>query len=370
MGINEPIRVLQVVTHMERGGLETMLMNYYRNIDREKVQFDFLVHRSQRAAYDDEIEALGGTIHRLARLVPWSRSYRNALDAFFAAHKEYRVVHVHQDCLSSVILKAAKKHGIPVRIAHSHSSSQDKDMKYPIKLLYKRWIPKYATGLLACGALAGDWMFDGAPYHIVHNAIDTALYRFNPGVARCVRQELSISHDAWVVGHVGRFSWPKNHSFLLDVFSEIRKRRPEAVLVLVGDGELRSQVEEKIKALGLENSVILTGVRSDVPRMLQAMDAFLFPSLYEGVPVTMVEAQASGLPCYISKNVPPECKMTELVQSIDLSQSSAEWAEKILASENARNLDTLQDIQKAGYDIKENAVWLQNYYLGAANGSR
>lgn len=365
MGAKEPIRVLQVVTHMERGGLETMLMNYYRNIDREKVQFDFLVHRSQRAAYDDEIEALGGVIYRLPRLVPWSKSYRKALDAFFAEHQEYQIVHVHQDCLSSVILKAAKKQGVPVRIAHSHSSSQDKDMKYPIKLFYKRWIPKYATGLLACGALAGDWMFGGAPYHIVHNAIDVELYRFNPEVARCARQELSISPNAWVVGHVGRFSWPKNHRFLLDVFAEIRQRRPEAVLLLVGDGELRPQVEEKINSLGLEKSVCLTGIRSDVPRMVQTMDVFLFPSLYEGVPVTMVEAQASGLPCYISKNVPPECKMTDLVQSIALSQSAAEWAEKILTSENIRNSDTRGDIQKAGYDIKENAVWLQNYYLGA-----
>lgn len=365
MGIKEPIRVLQVVTHMERGGLETMLMNYYRNIDRDKVQFDFLVHRSQRAAYDDEIEALGGIIHRLPRLVPWSRSYRKALDAFFAEHKEYQIVHVHQDCLSSIILKAAKKQGIPVRIAHSHSSSQDKDMKYPIKLFYKRWIPKYATGLLACGELAGDWMFGGAPYHVVHNAIDAVLYRFNPEVARCVRKELSILPDAWVVGHVGRFSWPKNHSFLLDVFSEIKQRRPRAILLLVGDGELRSQVEGKIKALGLEKDVILTGVRSDVSHMVQAMDIFVFPSLYEGVPVTMVEAQAAGLPCYISKNVPAECKMTKLVHSIALDHTAAEWAEMILASKNARNSDTLRDIQKAGYDIKENAVWLQNYYLGA-----
>lgn len=153
--IKEPLRVLQVVTHMNRGGLETMLMNYYRSVDRKKVQFDFLVHREERADYDDEIEALGGKIFRLPRLVPWSISYRRALNGFFAAHKEYKIVHVHQDCLSSVILKAALKQGVPVRIAHSHSQSQDKNLKYLIKLYYKKSIPRYSTKLFACGESAG-----------------------------------------------------------------------------------------------------------------------------------------------------------------------------------------------------------------------
>ena len=143
------IRILHVVTYMGRGGLETMIMNYYRQMDRTKVQFDFLVHRDFRADYDDEIEQLGGRIYRIGRLVPWSGAYQRALDAFFAAHPEYRVVHVHQDCLSAVILKAAKKHGVPVRIAHSHSSSQDKNLKYLIKLYYKRQIPRHATALFA-----------------------------------------------------------------------------------------------------------------------------------------------------------------------------------------------------------------------------
>ena len=136
----DPIRILQVVTHMDRGGLETMLMNYYRHMDREKVQFDFLTHRQERAAYDDEIEALGGKIYRLPRLVPWSKSYLTVLDRFFDNHPEYKIVHVHQDCLSSVILKAAKKHGVPVRIAHSHNANQDRNLKYPIKLWYRREI--------------------------------------------------------------------------------------------------------------------------------------------------------------------------------------------------------------------------------------
>ena len=363
MGIKEPIRVLQVVTHMERGGLETMLMNYYRNIDRDKVQFDFLVHRSQRAAYDDEIEALGGIIHRLPRLVPWSRSYRKALDAFFAEHKEYQIVHVHQDCLSSVILKAAQKRGIPVRIAHSHNSSQDKNLLYPVKLFYRYWIPKYATHLFACGKDAGDWMFRGAPYTVLNNAIDASAYRYDADVARQMRRRLSIPEDALVVGHVGRFSPQKNHGFLVEIFAKCCRKAPNAYLLLVGEGGLRMQTEEKVRSLGLQDRVIFTGVRDDVPKLLQAMDIFVFPSLYEGLPVTMVEAQAAGLPCLISDRVPIECKMTELVQQIPLDASSDIWGDTIVSVHTERDADTLSQIEAAGFDVRENARWLQNFYL-------
>ena len=173
------IRVLQVATYMGRGGLESMIMNYYRHIDREKVQFDFLVHRQERAAFDDEIESLGGRIYRLPRLVPWSKSYLSALNRFFEEHPEYKVVHVHQDCLSSVILKVAAQHNVPVRVAHSHSANQDKNLKYPVKLWCRRSIPRCATHLFACGKDAGDWMFGGASYQIINNAIDTTAYTYD-----------------------------------------------------------------------------------------------------------------------------------------------------------------------------------------------
>ena len=174
-----PIRVLHVVTYMGRGGLETMIMNYYRHVDRNKVQFDFLVHRDFRADYDDEIESLGGKIYRLPRLNPWDFRYHKALDKFFDEHPEYKIIHVHQDCLSSVILKCAKKHGIPVRIGHSHNINQDKNFKYPIKMYFKRQIPNNATHLMACGKKAGDWMFGGAPYLILNNAIDVKKYNYS-----------------------------------------------------------------------------------------------------------------------------------------------------------------------------------------------
>ena len=362
------IRVLQVVTHMNRGGLETMLMNYYRHIDRRRVQFDFLVHRAERADYDDEIESLGGKIYRLPRLVPWSLSYHKALDSFFETHPEYQIIHVHQDCLSSVILKAAKKHGVPVRIAHSHCANQDKDLKYPIKLCCKKWIPTYATNLFACGRDAGRWMFGGAPFQILNNAIDAKAYAFSPHKRAEMRAALGLPHEAFVVGHVGRFSPPKNHDGLLAIFEEIHRRDNDAVLLLVGDDrcELGNKIHEKVKSLGLENHVIFTGVRSDVNDLLQAMNVFVFPSRYEGLPVTMVEAQAAGLPCYISDHVPPECALTDLVTTIPLSASPETWAGCILTARTDR-VDTYDEIAAAGFDIAENAKWLQNYYEEAHN---
>ena len=361
--MRNPIRVLQVVTHMNRGGLETMLMNYYRHIDRERVQFDFLVHRFERAAYDDEIESLGGIIHRLPRLVPWSPSYLNALNQFFSSHPEYQIVHVHQDCLSSVALKAAKKHGIPVRIAHSHSSSQDKNLKYLIKLFYKHFIPKYATHLLACGTQAGNWMFSGHPFVILNNAIDASAYSFDPILRQHVRTSLGVSSNIFLVGHVGRFSPPKNHIYLMDIFTELHKKEPNAVLLLVGDGELRQSIEQKVQALGLSDYVIFTGIRSDVNQLMQAMDVFVFPSLYEGLPVTMVEAQAAGLPCFISDKVPPECILTGLVTQIPLEESPEKWTKSIYSVRGSKRTDTYSEITQAGFDIRKNAAWLEGFYL-------
>ena len=358
-----PIRILHVVTYMGRGGLETMIMNYYRHTDRTKVQFDFLTHRDFRADYDDEIEALGGRIYHLPRLVPWDKNYHKALEDFIVSHPEYKIIHVHQDCLSSIILKAAKKHGVPVRIAHSHSSSQDKNLKYLIKLYYKHQITDYATQLFACGKEAGDWMFGGNSYRIVNNAIDTSLYAFNWQRQMQLRQKLGLPPDAFVIGHVGRFNTVKNHTFLVDIFAKIKQQKTDAILILVGDGELRQKTEAKAAELGLAASVIFTGIREDVPDLMQAMDCFVFPSLYEGLPVTLIEAQAAGLPCVVSDVVPAECAKTKLVEHVSLIENAETWAKKILSNIGLSRIDTSEEICRAGYDIKTNAQWLQNYYL-------
>lgn len=359
------IRVLQVATYMGRGGLESMIMNYYRHIDREKVQFDFLVHRQERAAFDDEIESLGGIIYRLPRLVPWSKSYLSALNRFFDEHPEYKVVHVHQDCLSSVILKVAVQHNVSVRVAHSHSANQDKNLKYPVKLWYKRFIPQYATNLFACGKDAGDWMFGGASYQIINNAIDVAAYAYDPTKRQEMRRRLGLEND-FTIGHVGRFNQPKNHPFLIDIFAALLKKEPNAVLLLAGGGEDMPKIQAKAHALGITEYVRFLGVRSDVADLMQAMDVFVFPSLYEGLPVTMVEAQAAGLPCIISDKVPPECILTEgLVDVLPLSAEPEIWAAKILEKKNLPRTDRRNEIAAHGFDITTEAVKLQEFYINA-----
>lgn len=355
------IRILHVVTHMNRGGLETMIMNYYRNIDRSKVQFDFLTHRAYDGDYGEEIKKLGGIIYHLPRLNPFSYKYKIILGRFFRDHPEYIIIHVHLDCLSSVILKIAKQHGVKVRIAHSHSSSQDKGVKYLIKLFYKHFIPKYATDLYACGKDAGDWMFNGAEYSVLNNAIDTRRYLFNNNMRISMRSSLYVNPDELLVGHVGRFCYPKNHTFLIDIFNEIQKILP-AKLILIGIGELQDQIKEKVELLGLRDKVIFTGLRSDVSNLLQAMDVFVFPSNYEGLPVALVEAQASGLPCLISDKVPIECKKTDLVQQISLSAGAEIWAKTAIEAAATERKNTYGEIKAAGFDIEENAHWLQNKY--------
>ena len=360
------IRVLHVVTYMGRGGLETMLMNYYRHIDRSKVQFDFLVHREFEADYDEEIKSLGGRIYHVSRLVPWSRRYKAELRRFFRTHPEYKIVHVHQDCLSSVALQCAKECGIPVRIAHSHNSNQDKNIKYLFKRYYMRKIPETATELFACGKAAGDWMFGGKTYRLLPNAIAAEKYIYEEEKAKKIKKELDLEKNL-VIGHIGRFNPQKNHKFLIDIFEKCFEKNQKVRLMLIGDGEGRKEIENKVKERGLQDNVIFMGVRRDVPELLQAMDVFVFPSLYEGLPVTMIEEQAAGVPAVISDRVSEECIITkDLVKVEGLEETPEQWAGEILKQVKISKRDRSEEIKKAKYDVETNAKWLEEYYLRKA----
>ena len=364
------IRVLHVVTHMNRGGLETMIMNYYRNVDRNEVQFDFLTHRPYDGDYGDEIKELGGKIYHLPVLNPFSTRYKHTLRHFFETHPEYKIVHVHQDCLSGVILKVAKECGINARIAHSHTANQDRNFKYIIKRYYMKMISKYATKLFACSEEAGLWMFGGADFEILNNAIDVKKYIYSPQIRKKIRDELGIGEQEWVIGHVGRFSPPKNHSFLIDVFFEIRKLNSDAKLLLVGDDcdENAEKIKEKVNHLKLNDSVIFTGLRNDVPNLLQGMDIFVFPSNYEGFGIVVLEAQVSGLSCLISDKVPADCKVTGTVQQLSVAVGAEVWAKNAVKIwQETQRRDASEQIRSAGFDIKKNAKWLQNYYIKVGN---
>ena len=363
----EPIRVLQVVTIMNRGGLETMLMNYYRKLDKSKIQFDFMTNRFERGHYDDEIEDLGGKIYRLSPIKPGKyNKYFKELDNFFNEHKEYKVVHSHINENSGFVLKAAKKAGIECRIAHSHLSDLKLDYKYPFRVYARRNLKGNVSDYFACSMRAGEWLFgkdisNSGKVTVLNNAVDTEKFRFNEEVRNNIRRKLDIEGKK-VIGHVGRFNPQKNHEFLIDVFNEIYKKDKNTVLLLIGDGYLKVKIEEKVKKLGLDNSIKFLGVREDIPELMQAMDLFLFPSQFEGLAVVMVEAQAAGLKVITSTGVTAESNITENVEFVDLNKGAEYWANVVLNS-NFKKKDNINLMIKKGYDSTNNVKWLSDFYL-------
>lgn len=357
------IRVLQCVNNMHRAGLETMLMNYYRNIDRNQIQFDFLTHRPERSDYDDEIESLGGRLYHAPRLYPQNYpAYFAYMKKFFKEHPEYEIMHSHIDAMSYLPLLAGKKAGVPIRIAHSHSTDIDKDIKYVLKQYYRMHITSVANTYLACGESAGQFLFGDEKFEVIPNAVEAEKFYFDAKKREIKRKELGIV-DEFVVGHVGRISYPKNHGFLIDIFNEIYKKESDTILVLIGVGEKEKKVRKKVNDLGLEDRVRFLGNRNDVSELYQAMDAFVLPSYFEGVPVVGVEAQFADLPCFFSDKIPQEVKFNEKSQFIGLNVSAKEWAQRILeARENERSANR-GDIVNSHYNIKLAHNVLRDYYL-------
>lgn len=358
------IRVLQCVNNMHRAGLETMLMNYYRNIDRARIQFDFLTHRPFRSDYDDEIEALGGRVYYAPRLTPQNYpAYFSYMKKFYAEHPEYKIVHSHIDAMSYLPLLAAKKAGVPVRIAHSHSTGIDLDMKYPLKQLFRYRMGTVTTHNFACGTEAGEFLFRGREFTVIPNAVDAAQFSYNENVRKIKREELGVS-DQLVVGHVGRMSYPKNHEFLLRLFSEILKIRSDALLILVGTGEKEQELKRLVSELHIESSVRLLGNCSNTNELYQAMDIFVLPSLFEGIPLVGIEAQFAGLPCLFSEGVPKEVCFSKACRFRNLSDPLSVWVEDALAmvAESDRN-DT---IEYSPFDIRTAVDEMQARYEALA----
>lgn len=365
--MGKPIRILEVVNVMDRAGLETMLMNHYRHLDREAVQLDFLAHRPVAGAYDEEIRSLGGNVYRAPRLYPQNcLAYRRFMRAFFAEHG-YPVVHSHIDAMSAFPLAAARSCGVAARVAHSHNDSVDRDLKYPIKQAARRRLPGIATHYWACSEAAGAFLFgeeNRDRLHIVKNAIDLEAFRFDAPARESARAELGLRSGELVVGHVGRFCAVKNHSFLVDLLGQLRRDGVDAVLALVGDGELRERVERKAASLGLSGSVRFLGLREDVPRLMQAFDVLAFPSLHEGIPLALVEAQAAGLPVLASDRVSPESLVVPNAAALPLESPLAIWAAKArLLAAAGRFQNPMPLLAGAGYEIASSARSLQDAYL-------
>jgi glycosyltransferase involved in cell wall biosynthesis len=362
------IRVLHCVGLMNRGGIETMLMNLYRNINRNKVQFDFLTISDEEGHFDKEIYELGGRIYNVKSRRQGVIKNRLDLNRFFKEHKEYNTVHMHLSSLTYIEpLIIAKKYNVKNRIIHSHNTKGAPGLIHSILHNINRLrIDQIVTHKFACSKEAGFWLFGkdvyGEKVNILNNAIDTKIFNFNKNKRNEVRRGLSIQ-DRFVIGHVGRFSNQKNHSFIIDIFHEIYLKNKNAVLMLVGDGNLQSEIRQKVNRLGLTDSVLFLGIRSDIPDLLQAMDVFLFPSLYEGLPVTLIEAQAAGLKVIASDSISNEVKITNQLEFNSLSENAKVWSQKVLNYSNGYDrFDMQEKIEKAGYDIDGNTSWLEEFY--------
>lgn len=357
------IRILHVVNDMHRAGLETMLMNYYRNIDRTKIQFDFLTHRPEKSDYDDEIIAMGGKVYYAPRLYPQNYpAYFKYMEKFFAEHPEYQIVHSHIDAMSYLPLRAAKKAGIPVRIAHSHNTSIDKDFKYILKQFFRSRITSVANHYCACGKEAGEFLFKGKDVTVIPNAIEVDRFLFNREMRKHKREELGLK-DEFVLGHVGRLSYQKNHKFLIEIFSEVHKKNKNTVLLLIGVGEKEQEIKEQIRKLGLDAAVRFLGSRSDVNELYQAMDVFVMPSFFEGIPVTGIEAQFAEVPCIFSTKVPEEVSFTDKCKFLTLEESSDKWAEAILGVDPDVRLEDSSIAENSLYSIKNAKDILEEYYF-------
>lgn len=358
-----PIRILQVVPAMEAGGLESFIMNVYRHINRQQVQFDFLYHYSRPCFFDDEIEALGGHIHRsTVREDNNLPRYFKAMDQLFSEHPEYHILHGHYTGFAVFYNRAAKKHGLPVRIVHSHNTQTEKSLTGLLDSALSSFCKGDATHLFACGQQAGTALFGNKPFEVYPNGVDLSKFAFNASLRQQTRQKFSIPEKALLYGHVGRFTQQKNHGLLLDIFACLAQKQPEAMLLLAGEGPLEANAKEMARGLGLESRVIFAGVQRDTSALYSAFDCFLLPSLFEGLPVVIVEAQASGLPCFVSSTVSPEAKLTEGLHFLPLENSAENWATAIAALPLAR-ANNRQALLDAGYDISTTAQRLTEFYL-------
>ncbi len=369
------IRVLQMVDGMSiGGGIQAFIMNVYRNLDRDAIQFDFLLHRHNEKTFEPEIASLGGRIFYTPGRREGILKNRAGLKRFFAAHPEYGHVHFHASSLSYIEpLIAAYHAGVPGRIMHSHSSGiigKNRIIHSINHEFNKKRIHRIATDYLACGALAGKWMYGGtsveSKVRLITNGIDIKRYSYSETVREEVRKELGIG-KAFAVCHVGRFETVKNHTFLLDVFHAVLKKQPSALLILAGDGRLFNEVKAKAEALGIREKVRFLGVRNDVYRLFQAADCVVLPSLYEGFPVVTIEAQASGVPLVMSDTVTDEVVKKSNCRRISLDLSCEEWADAVLSA--GKRIPDNKELVDSGFDIMQTVRELQAIYGSGYEGN-
>lgn len=357
---NQPIRIAQVMGKMEKGGVESVVMNFYRHIDKTKFQFDFFVDSDSSCPQEKEIRSLGGKVYKIA---PYQKikNNMNDLEVLFKKNN-YKIVHSQLTTMSIFSLRVAKKCNIPIRICHGHNTaSKGETKKNILKYILRPLSKNYATDYCACSKYAGEWLFGkNADVTIFANAIDLNKFKHDEKTAEVLKKELNIKNK-FIIGHIGRFCFQKNHDFLIDIFNEIYKKNNDSVLLLIGEGDLSDRIKDKVKSLHLEKSVVFLGVKENVWDYYKVMDAFVLPSHYEGLGIVAIEAQASGIPTIVSDAVPNEADVTNLIKHISLKKSAEEWANKIIEYKNLKNTD-YHNNRLSDYDINIECKKLEKYY--------
>ena len=337
------IRILHVVSILDVGGMESYIMNMYRRIDRTKVQFDFLVHHQRPGFFEDEILALGGRIHRTTLMDDFNLPrYIRQLRVLFREHPEYRIIHGHLTSPSVWYLGEAKRAGIPWRIAHAHCPGHIPSLKGAIKHVLFQFAPIHANIRLACSTEAGRYLYRNRSFELIPNGIDVDKFRFSLESRNEIRSGLGLD-GCFVIGHVGRFYYEKNHEYILKIFARVHQQLPRARLLLLGEGKLKQEIEAKVREMKLDRAVIFAGLIQNCAPYYHAMDAFIMPSLYEGLPLTGLEAQCAGLPCLFSSTVSTEVQVSQSVDFLPIGEENINlWVSRVLEAEqnpSSRSID-------------------------------
>ena len=365
--MTEPIRILHVLGTTDLGGAESRIMDLYRHIDRSRVQFDFVVHTEKTGYFDKEIEKLGGRIFRVPRFRIYNYfSYRKAFQKFFREHREFKMVQGHMTSSAAIYLPIAKRAGISTTIAHARSAGVDKGIKGKLTRWMRRNLSEKADYMFTCSRLAGISVFGEKAVEegktiFIPNAVDCSAFAYDEEKRKKMREVLQVD-DKYVIGHVGRFHYAKNHEYLLRIFAALCKGSDDYVLILLGEGGGMENCKSLAKELGIEQKVFFLGNHSNAYDYYQAMDYFVYPSRYEGLPGTIVEAQTSGLKCLMSDTICEEVAVTDLVHTMSISKEPEKWAEYIEATRDYERRSREMEMKKAGFDVDGQAQIMMRFY--------
>lgn len=366
--MSEPIRILHMIGSLNVGGSQALVLNLYRKIDRSKIQFDFIIDHREHLYYKDEVEKMGARVYRFPSFNGYNYwEIKKTWKDFFENHKEYKILHSHIRSYASMYLPVAKQYGLKT-IIHSHSVSNGIGLRSFVKSVLQFPLRFQADYFMACSIEAGKWLFGNKVAHgdcfiLIRNSIDSDRFTFNNESRSITRTRLSLENK-FVIGNVGRLVKSKNHVFLIEIFEKVLEQAGNAMLLIVGDGEEKQHLIELVKIKGISERVIFAGNRDDTELYYNAMDVFVFPSMWEGLGIVAIEAQASGLPCVIEKKIPKEADLNVgLINRLGLEEDAGIWAKEVLRLKNTERISRKDAVREAGYDIEENVTILQRFYL-------